>query len=714
MTTNAQTPPVRGARTPPFLLLAALLFWGWQSGYWQAGAVMGIVLEWARFSRTRWDVTEEDFRRIRNFCALLGLALVVFIFSTNEDGGGLKSLFADNTLAATRYVGLSATAFLRWLPIVLFLFVAAQFYSEQEAVPVIAISWFFRHLRKEPGGAERTMDISYPYFMVCLFSASIHHAELGDLVYFWGLAALTAWALWPRRSVRFGVAAWTMALVAAAGFGLLGQRGLGELQRVIEGVNAQWMANLMRPRTDPLQTRTAIGQIGKLKLSSAIVIRIESKPGAPPPDYLREASYRRYTSQQSIWHGSNPSDFTPLPHEAGNEAAWTLIRGKSNTATAAISAYLNGRSRETGYPEGLLPLPAGTSRLERLPVFVLKKNDTGSVLATGLGLVEFDASYGPGSTIDFPLDSSTNHLDLAIPPDEVPALKQIISEMNIPAGASEEKKLTVIQRFFSTKFGYTTWLGPDKTPGTNETALARFLLRSRNGHCEYFATATVLLLRQLGIPARYAVGYFVHEGSARHYVVRERDAHAWCLVWNPSKQIWENFDTTPPSWMAEEAARAPATQWFSDAWSWLHFQFSRVRWGQGKLRQYILWALIPILALLLYQIIFRRGRRRRSPTKEAATVPVGWPGLDSEFYQLEQKLAARGVARQPGEPLSGWLARPLSDPALVNLRQPVQNVLRLHYAHRFDPRGLNSEQRAALSREVKAILENLDQLERRN
>jgi transglutaminase-like putative cysteine protease len=50
---------------------------------------------------------------------------------------------------------------------------------------------------------------------------------------------------------------------------------------------------------------------------------------------------------------------------------------------------------------------------------------------------------------------------------------------------------------------------------TNETPLARFLLRTRSGHCEYFATATVLLLRQLGIPARYAVGYAVHEASGR-------------------------------------------------------------------------------------------------------------------------------------------------------------------------------------------------------
>ena len=713
MTSHGPIQPNRGARTPPFLLLTALLFWGWQSGYWQAGAVMGIVLEWARFSRTRWEVTEEDFRRIRNFCALLGLALMVFIFSTNEQGGGLQSLLTSNAMATTRYVGLSATAFLRWLPIVLFLFVAAQFYSEREAIPLVSISWFFRHLRKEPGGVERTMDVSYAYFMVCLFSASVHLNE-GNLAYFWGQAGLIAWALWPRRNRRFGLLPWALTLLAAVGFGLAGQRGLGALQRVIEGYNAQWLANMMHPNTDPAQSVTSIGDIGQLKLSSRIVLRLESKPGSPPPDYLREASYRRYTPLTKTWHAGSRDDFNYLSYDAGNDSAWTLVPHKTNSSTLTVSAYLNGRSHETGNPEGLLPLPPAAGRLENLHAFTLRKNDTGAVLASGLGLVVFDAFYGPGPSLDTAPDPSTNHLDLVVPANEIPALDRVVAELNIPADAPEDKKLTAVQQFFYGKFGYTTWLRKDKIPGTNETPLARFLLESRTGHCEYFATATVLLLRQLGIPARYAVGYYAHEGSDRRYVVRERDAHAWCLAWNSSKQTWENFDTTPPSWVAKEAARASATEWLSDAWSWLHFQISRIRWGQGNLREYILWALIPILALLLYQILFRRGRKRGSQTKTSAAAPPVWPGLDSEFYQLERKLAARGIPRQPGEPLSGWLARPLADPALAKVRQPVQNVLHLHYTHRFDPRGLSPEQRTALAREVKAILDILAQPDRRN
>ena len=74
---------------------------------------------------------------------------------------------------------------------------------------------------------------------------------------------------------------------------------------------------------------------------------------------------------------------------------------------------------------------------------------------------------------------------------------------------SRKQALRTLSAFFqdTDKFRYSTWQGPGKLRSTNETPLARFLLRTRSGHCEYFATATVLLLRQLGIPARYAVGY---------------------------------------------------------------------------------------------------------------------------------------------------------------------------------------------------------------
>jgi len=216
----------------------------------------------------------------------------------------------------------------------------------------------------------------------------------------------------------------------------------------------------------------------------------------------------------------------------------------------------------------------------------------------------------------------------------------------------------------------------------------------------------VLLLRELGIPARYAVGYAVHEPSGRKYVVRQRDAHSWCLVWDKKNEVWQDFDTTPASWVEAEGQRASAFQFLSDCWSRISFEFSKLRWGQTRLRQYFLWALVPVLVLLLYQIIFRSRRRQRGPQK-AQGASSAWPGFDSEFYQLEKQLVERGLPRSPSEPLSGWLLRAVGDPVFTDARAPMQDLLRLHYRYRFDPQGLSVSERELLRRNAQVCLATL-------
>src|SRR5258708_29275458 len=123
------------------------------------------------------------------------------------------------------------------------------------------------------------------------------------------------------------------------------------------------------------------------------------------------------------------------------------------------------------------------------------------------------------------------------------------------------------------------------------------------------------------------MGYAVHERAGSRYVVRARDGHAWCLVWNDKKAAWEDFDTTPASWVEAESKRASPLLWLSDAWSRITFEFSKLRYGQTHLRQYLLWATVPILILLLFQIFFRRHRRRLRHSQKNPGNATRWPGL---------------------------------------------------------------------------------------
>ncbi|HEX5398586.1 MAG TPA: transglutaminase domain-containing protein, partial [Verrucomicrobiae bacterium] len=510
----------------------------------------------------------------------------------------------------------------------------------------------------------------------------------------------------------FGAVAWLAALAVVLGLGFAGELGINQVEQAIQNFSARWITRLFGGNTDPSQSITSMGQIGRLKLSAKIVVWIT--PGTPghPPTYLREASYRTYGDRNETWFVGGPrNDFEHLYPEPDN-SSWLLVTGRQATATANITCYLNGRTRE-GDPEGLLPLPSGCCQLANLPmvssVIELRKNKTGAVLATGAGLMVFDARYGPGATLDSPPDTTTNHLDLLVPTNEVPALKQVIAEMNL-TNADYTQTLRAVRKFFYNNFTYSVWQGKDQMATANASPLTRFLLTTHRGHCEYFATATVLLLRELGIPARYAVGYYVHEPRGKGYVVRERDSHAWCLVWNQATKTWEDFDTTPPSWVAIESARASSLEWLEDLGSWIGLQIERFRWRQAHLQQYIFAALLPVMAVLLYYILFKHRRKQKdSGQSRKRQADIFRPGLDSEFYLLERKLAARGVARPPGEPLSNWLERLMTDPALAGQKSSLQELLRLHYCYRFDPRGLNVQERETLASQAKACLDKLSQ-----
>lgn len=723
--------PASTIRTPPLLLGAALLFWGWQTQFVVISAVMAVVLEASRWIRLRWDATDEDFRRIWTLCTLLLLGAVVFAFTDSGGPARFGSLFDNSSPAALARASAvsarTASAMLRWLPLILFVFVAAQAFSNRSEIPVSTISLVVRRrIRRaqatgQPLPPARGMNASYPYFAVCLFAASVHEAE--DSKYFWGLSLLLVWALWTRRVKRFNILVWSCAIGLALACGFFGQRGISRLGNYLQSLDPQWLARWLSHRNvDPTRSQTAIGRIGGLKTSKRIVIRVTPEKDMSPPTYLREATYRVYRA--SSWLEEADSDeFERIDELPANSRIWTIHPGTVPPWSVRIACYLEGVSRETDSRSGVLPLPLGTRRLENLNAFTMRMNHVGTVVADGPGLLIFDARYGP-KLADAPFDPSESNTnlyrtfdpenrlsrernvstnpDLHVPERQREMLEEVISTWDLRRGTPEET-VRAVRAFFAANFSYCTWQDQPlrRRRETQFNPLGHFLLETRSGHCEYFATATVLLLRELGIPARYAVGYFVHEPSNAGYVVRLRDAHAWCLVWDAAEGMWRDIDTTPASWLEAESGGRSAFQLLGDFWSWIKFQFSRIRSGDSNLRPYLLGSLIPALVLMVYQIFFRRRRRRTLSGGNAAR--IAWPGMDSEFYRVEKEIAARGHPRESDEPLSKWLHRVLADPVLARTEGPLRRLLQLHYRYRFDPRAIDSSEREELRRRAAEV-----------
>lgn len=100
-----------------------------------------------------------------------------------------------------------------------------------------------------------------------------------------------------------------------------------------------------------------------------------------------------------------------------------------------------------------------------------------------------------------------------------------------------------IEIYLKNNYGYTLKL----TQSRGLDPVEDFLFNRKKGHCEYFASAMVIMLRTLNIPARVANGFLVEEWSdfGGYYLVREKDAHSWVEAHIAGKG-WVVFDPTPP------------------------------------------------------------------------------------------------------------------------------------------------------------------------
>ena len=223
---------------------------------------------------------------------------------------------------------------------------------------------------------------------------------------------------------------------------------------------------------------------------------------------------------------------------------------------------------------------------------------------------------------------------------------------------------------------------------------------TRPGHCEFFASATVLLLRAAGLPARYARGYSVHEFSKleQRYLVRDRHAHAWALVYLDG--AWHDVDTTPGSWVEIETAAASGWQYIGDLWSWGGFNLSQaMRWLRQRMGTKLwLWIFLPLAIFSARRYFFRKRMRRPGLKKVAAVGAVQKAvGLESEFYLIEKALVQAGFARRPSESMANWIANLPPDQLTAPLAEDLKSLLDLHYRHRFDPGGISAADKSRLA-----------------
>ena len=664
---------------PSFILAGSVIFWGWQTGLLIPAVIMAFVLGLSPWLTTRWDFSTSDFNRISDLCVVVFLGMLVYGFASKR---------SDPVILVV----------LQWLPLSFFPLIASQTYSTREEID---ISSLFLLMRRKGSGKEKkrskAVNLTYPYFALCLLSASC--ANLRTKGFYLGLLILSAWALLTVRPKRNSLITWATALLLAGSAGYVGHLWLHRLQGTVEDKAIEWFSRFRHK--EPLHgAKTAMGDLGTLKLSDRILFRVKMASRPTSSLLLRQGSYNAYRS--ATWFAVK-SRFKPL-RPVEDERTWNLrtvggevVHGEQRaeigpTTTLTVSTYLKGN-------EGILKLPMGSLRIEALPVLTVEQNQYGTVkVMDGPGLINYRVHYASDASIDSP----PTEADLIVPPEEEKGIEETVAELGVKTESPKEITARVTS-YFRKNFNYSLTLREASEKGT---ALESFLRASRSGHCEYFAAATVLLLRKLKVPARYATGYAVHEFSylEKAFVVRQRHAHAWALVYLDGR--WQDFDTTPASWM--EAEEKAARKWLglADLWSWCAYTLSKWRWGEtrGGVARHLGWLLVPLIILLAWRVYGKKPVARIYREQGNSEVQVR-SGVDSEFYLVTERLGEFGFVRDPGETLTNLLARiEESHPPFIST-ESIHSLLALHYRYRFDPQGISPSERSALRSKVNVWLE---------
>ncbi|UCD90181.1 MAG: transglutaminase domain-containing protein, partial [Desulfobacterales bacterium] len=602
---------------------------------------------------------------------------------------GIIGIFAYRIV--TGWYAHASWMIIKWLPVVLSPLLLAQLYSTEGGVNLRVLFLFKR--KKKPSDTERKLlvDLSYPFFAICLLAAGA--ANHRTLLFYIGICILFTWTLWVVRPKKRSLKKWAILLLITGGCGYGIQFGLASLQGVITEAGMNWFVNFLQKDRDPYRAYTHMGEIGEIKLSSRVVFRV--KPGGWDPGslLLREASYDKYLSGAANWAASNRNFSSIAPVTGGGY--WKILPDSQPDKTCTVSMPLNNG-------KGLLKLPNGTTMIGSLEMDRMQRSPLGSVKVEGKGLVTYAAHYSSKLSTENPPSKE----DLSIPNAEAATIQQIVSNLKLETLTSSEV-LNAVSRFFKNNFSYSL---EQKSLKGNGTVIENFLTKSRTGHCEFFASAAVLLLRGVGIPARYVTGYAVDtwDKMGEWILVRSQHAHSWAHAYVNGH--WVDLDTTPGVWLEVERSRASPWRRIGDLWSWMTFGFSKWRWRQDASagKTYLILVLLPLVVIMLVRILSKkRGRKRIPGTEKNEKDLKDIRSISEGFSLIEERLKEMGFYRQEWETVACWIDRlELSKSVMGNI-ETLRQIKDFHYRYRYYPQAFTVKDEEQMSSLVKKWLEPL-------
>jgi hypothetical protein len=300
-------------------------------------------------------------------------------------------------------------------------------------------------------------------------------------------------------------------------------------------------------RTTGFSEHVDLGAIGPVKQDSTIVMRIELPEVARDeprrePFYVRGVAYNRYNGRS--WSNTLPQRrmLTELP------------QGTFTVRTPGIKP--NGTM---GLRQDILLEPLDTAVLFGISTPLTIQGSFLSVLSDPMGSLHLPfpshtrihytvysqpvhviSAERAATTLQYPEFIVRQYLQT---PELDARIIDLAQRVTKPATSLLEG-VQLIRAHLLSNYRYNL----DVPSLQSAHPLEDFLLTRKTGYCEHYATAMVMLLRTVGIPARLVTGFLATEWNefGQYYTVRQRDAHAWVEVYFPQSG-WIMLDPTPAS-----------------------------------------------------------------------------------------------------------------------------------------------------------------------
>ncbi|MEI7026857.1 DUF4129 domain-containing transglutaminase family protein [Paenibacillus sp. y28] len=324
---------------------------------------------------------------------------------------------------------------------------------------------------------------------------------------------------------------------------------------------------------------------------------------------------------------------------------------------------------------------------------------------------------------------------LQLPANLPQRVRQLALDVSGP-GETMYDKVKLLEKHLVLNYNYTN--KPDVSKGRSRDFVDRFLFDIKEGYCDYYSTAMVVMVRSLGFPARWVKGYapgttpaddyeasgiepaeWLHSTAGGLFTVRNADAHSWVEVYFPGYG-WIPFEPTsgftlplvtpegepvPLPEVSAETAAEPETA----AGSTVHTGWVTVSavLGSMALLAAAVWRYRkqlynrPWIKRLL-QAADRLGFKLRLPGR----MPDGTnERVIAEFNRLIKFARRKGFGRSDHETIretaAGWLERS------GGLRGDLEQLLELFEKAKYSPVQLTSEEAEQAIRTVQKLREQM-------